>query len=50
VQISITYHPYKNGTKLCDQLNPSGSCVVVQNGKFEVILNHGECQVLVPQT
>jgi alpha-amylase len=46
---TISYQPYKNGTKLCDQLN-TANCVVVQNGKFQVTLTSGMCAVFTPQS
>jgi alpha-amylase len=44
----ITYHPYKPGQKLCNQLF-SGDCVyVTSDNKVPVFLNNGEAKVYVP--
>ena len=44
----ITYHPYKPGQKLCNQLF-SGDCVfVTPDNKVPVFLNNGEAKVYVP--
>jgi len=47
VHYVITYHPYTDGTKLCN-LFYSTDCVTVTNGKFDVYLNNGECKILYP--
>lgn len=48
VSRSITYHPYTDGTRLCNIFNPS-DCVTVSNKIFQVILSNGETKILVPQ-
>lgn len=47
---SITYHPYPNGQRLCNQLasNPSSDCVTVSNGAFQVNLINGEPKLYTP--
>ena len=35
VQYTITYHPFKNGDKLCNELDPN-DCVTVNNNQFVV--------------
>ncbi|ELR25454.1 acidstable alpha-amylase [Acanthamoeba castellanii str. Neff] len=44
---TITYHPYKEGTKLCEIFYPT-DCVVVQNGSFPVYLDNGESKIFYP--
>jgi len=44
---SITYHPYADGTKLCNLLYPE-DCITVAGGKFSVYLNNGEFKVFLP--
>eukprot|EP00029_Vermamoeba_vermiformis_P005603 TRINITY_DN1998_c0_g1_i1.p1 TRINITY_DN1998_c0_g1~~TRINITY_DN1998_c0_g1_i1.p1 ORF type:complete len:471 (-),score=85.46 TRINITY_DN1998_c0_g1_i1:52-1464(-) len=44
---TITYHPYKNGQKLCNLFYPT-DCVVVANNQFQVYLDNGESKVLLP--
>ena len=44
----ITYHPYSDGTVLCD-IFWSGDCVTVQNGKFTIVLLNGESKVFYPK-
>ena len=41
IKRTITYHPYKNGDKLCNILN-GNDCFTVNNAQFEIILNNGE--------
>ncbi|CAD8205823.1 unnamed protein product [Paramecium octaurelia] len=43
----ITYHPYAEGTKLCNVLF-TGDCVLVQNGSFQVYLRNGEVKIFLP--
>jgi len=45
VQVSITYHPYKNGQKLCNLFFPKSDCLVVENDSFDVYLENGECKI-----
>jgi len=45
----ITYHPYSEGTKLCN-IFWIGDCITVQNGKFPVYLNNGEAKFFAPQS
>jgi alpha-amylase len=44
---NITYHPYKEGTKLCEIFYPT-DCVLVQNGAFPVYLDNGESKIFYP--
>ena len=46
--VTITYHPYPNGQKLCNIFYPGQDCVTVQNGGFPLSLNGGETKILVP--
>ena len=43
----ITFHPYKEGQKLCNIFNGS-DCVTVQNKSFNVSLNNGEFKIYNP--
>jgi alpha-amylase len=46
----ISYHPYKPGQKLCNQLY-TGDCVfVTADNKVPIYLNNGEVKVFVPAT
>jgi len=45
---TITYHPYKDGTRLCN-LFYSNDCVIVQNGRFDAVLVNGEVKIFLPQ-
>ena len=46
----ITYHPYKPGQKICNQLF-AGDCVVVTaDNKIPVTLLNGESKVFLPST
>lgn len=46
----ITYHPYKPGQKLCNQLF-AGDCITVSaDNKLSVYLNNGESKVFIPAT
>jgi len=44
---SITYHPYTDGTKLCNLFYPS-DCVTVTKGAIPITLLHGESKVFYP--
>lgn len=44
---SITYHPYTDGTTLCNAFD-CGDCVTVANGAFTVSLVSGEPKVYDP--
>lgn len=46
-QRSITYHPYPNGTKLCNVFQ-CGDCVTVQNAAFSVTLVSGYPKIYDP--
>jgi alpha-amylase len=48
IQYTITYHPYKDGTILCNVLYPS-DCITVNNGHFDIELIHGESKVFYPK-
>ena len=46
----ITYHPYKPGQKLCNQLY-AGDCIyVTADNKVPVTLLNGEAKVFVPSS
>lgn len=46
----ITYHPFKPGQKLCNQLY-TGDCIfVTADNKIQVTLLHGEAKVFIPAT
>eukprot|EP01099_Mayorella_cantabrigiensis_P000487 TRINITY_DN1227_c0_g1_i7.p1 TRINITY_DN1227_c0_g1~~TRINITY_DN1227_c0_g1_i7.p1 ORF type:complete len:506 (+),score=102.80 TRINITY_DN1227_c0_g1_i7:112-1518(+) len=45
---TITYHPYANGTKLCNLFYPTTDCMTVQDGKFTVYLYNGESKIYYP--
>jgi alpha-amylase len=45
---TITYHPYADGTKLCNLFYPTQDCINVTAGKFNVYLNNGEFKVFYP--
>jgi len=44
---TITYHPYTDGTKLCNLFYPT-DCITVTSGKFDVVLLHGEAKIFYP--
>eukprot|EP01129_Flabellula_baltica_P013033 TRINITY_DN5987_c0_g1_i2.p1 TRINITY_DN5987_c0_g1~~TRINITY_DN5987_c0_g1_i2.p1 ORF type:complete len:404 (+),score=64.47 TRINITY_DN5987_c0_g1_i2:283-1494(+) len=44
----ITYHPYADGTKICNIFWPTSDCITVQNGKFTVYLLNGESKIYHP--
>eukprot|EP01017_Pseudomicrothorax_dubius_P042881 TRINITY_DN705_c0_g2_i2.p1 TRINITY_DN705_c0_g2~~TRINITY_DN705_c0_g2_i2.p1 ORF type:complete len:402 (-),score=89.97 TRINITY_DN705_c0_g2_i2:110-1315(-) len=46
VRRTITYHPYAEGTRLCNIFYP-GDCVKVTNGSFDVFLEHGETKTFI---
>lgn len=46
--IKITYHPYADGTKICNLFNRSNDCLVVSNGQFQVTLGYGEPKIYFP--
>ncbi len=48
VEYTITNHPYKDGTVICEIFYPS-DCETVQNGKFQAVLLHGESKVFYPK-
>lgn len=43
--VTITYHPFSNGQKLCNLFWPKSDCIVVANNQFDVYLNNGEAKV-----
>lgn len=45
IQRTITYHPYSDGTRLCNLFWPTSDCVTVAGGSFVVILNDGESKI-----
>eukprot|EP01098_Paradermamoeba_levis_P009562 TRINITY_DN4000_c0_g1_i1.p1 TRINITY_DN4000_c0_g1~~TRINITY_DN4000_c0_g1_i1.p1 ORF type:complete len:470 (-),score=82.76 TRINITY_DN4000_c0_g1_i1:211-1620(-) len=44
----ITFHPFAEGTKLCNLFYPTQDCVVVKNKQFTVYLEGGESKILSP--
>jgi len=44
---TIHYHPYTEGTKLCNIFHEN-DCVEVKNGVFQVILINGEVKIFAP--
>lgn len=48
IKRNITYHPYKNGDKLCNIFN-SSDCVSVDNNNFDIVLLNGEFKIFVLQ-
>jgi len=48
VSVTITYHPYPNGTKLCNLFHRSTDCITVAGGQFSVYLANGECKIYYP--
>jgi len=48
VQVTITYHPYSNGQKLCNLFFPTTDCFKVANNQFDVYLEKGECKIYYP--
>jgi len=48
VLVTITYHPYSNGQKLCNLFFPDTDCFIVENNQFEVYLENGECKIYYP--
>jgi len=48
VLVTITYHPYPNGTKLCNLFFPTTDCLTVNGGQFPVYLANGECKIYYP--
>ena len=46
---SVTYHPYKEGQKVCNIVYP-GDCVTIKGGALPVTLLNGEVKVFVPQS
>jgi len=49
LEIPITYHPYADGTTLCNAFWPT-DCVTVSDGAFPVYLNDGETKIFMPQS
>lgn len=47
-QRTITYHPYTDGTKLCNLFFPDSDCVTVENGQFQVYLANGQSKIYSP--
>jgi alpha-amylase len=48
VQYTITYHPYADGTVICNIFYPT-DCVTVQNKSFQAVLLDGESKVFYPK-
>jgi len=48
VLVTITYHPYSNGQKLCNLFYPTTDCFTVANDQFDVYLEKGECKIYFP--
>ncbi|EFC43633.1 predicted protein [Naegleria gruberi] len=49
LQYTITYHPYSDGTVLCDIFWGNNDCETVTNGQFTVVLLNGESKIYYPQ-
>jgi len=45
---NITYHPYTEGTTLCNLFYPTEDCIKVQDNSFEVYLDYGESKIYYP--
>lgn len=45
---TITYHPYGEGTKLCNIFYMNQDCVVVKGGSFPLYLQNAEAKIFVP--
>ncbi|KYQ93843.1 putative alpha-amylase [Tieghemostelium lacteum] len=39
---NITFHPYDDGTTLCNIFYPTVDCITVANGQFTIYLDHGQ--------
>ncbi len=48
-QRNVTYHPYSDGTTLCN-LFWNGDCIVVKDGKVPVYLVNGEVKIFVAKS
>ena len=46
VQRTITYHPFSNGTKICNIFFPTTDCITV-NGGINVYLSNGEFKIYI---
>ncbi|EGC34638.1 hypothetical protein DICPUDRAFT_55676 [Dictyostelium purpureum] len=44
----ITYHPYDEGTTLCNIFWPTQDCIKVSGGQFTVYLDYGESKIYYP--
>jgi len=49
VNRSITYHPYTEGTVICNILK-SNDCQTVRSNKFDINLTLGETKVYIPKS
>mmetsp|Transcript_14759 Transcript_14759/g.12580 ORF Transcript_14759/g.12580 Transcript_14759/m.12580 type:complete len:466 (-) Transcript_14759:81-1478(-) len=49
-QRTITYHPYSDGTTICNIFYPTQDCITVQNGQFQVSLDNGEVKMYSPKS
>jgi len=47
---TITYHPYSEGTVLCNAFNPTSDCVTVENNQFIIELMTGEVKLYAPKS
>ncbi|KAN0055305.1 hypothetical protein ACTA71_008415 [Dictyostelium dimigraforme] len=45
---TITYHPYLEGTTLCNIFYPTEDCIKVVGGSFTIYLDHGESKIYYP--
>eukprot|EP01100_Stratorugosa_tubuloviscum_P000829 TRINITY_DN1186_c0_g1_i1.p1 TRINITY_DN1186_c0_g1~~TRINITY_DN1186_c0_g1_i1.p1 ORF type:complete len:461 (-),score=187.26 TRINITY_DN1186_c0_g1_i1:105-1487(-) len=45
---TITYHPYSEGTRLCNVLS-TNDCVTVQNNSFKITMTNGLPKIYYPQ-
>jgi len=48
VLVTITYHPYSNGQRLCNLFFPTTDCFTIANNQFQVYLLNGECKIYYP--
>ncbi|CAD8089379.1 unnamed protein product [Paramecium sonneborni] len=46
---TITYHPYSEGTTICNIFYPTSDCIKITNGKFTLYLNYGEVKIFIPK-
>jgi len=44
----IKNHPYHEGTKICNILNPNEDCIIVSSDGINVVINDGEAKIFTP--